>query len=486
MRIVRILALLFIAPALLAQSIDTNAVDRVARDTMTRWKVPGLAVAVVRNDKVVYLKGYGTRQLGAAVPVTPDTVFQIGSDSKAFTTTALAMLVDEKKVDWDDPVRKHVEYFHLADPCADSLVTVRDIVTHRSGLSRHDELWDYTNMTREQVIRAVSTVRLTRPIRTSWQYSNIMYMLAGEVVASAAKMPWADFVTTRIFNPLGMRSSSISEADWEKSEHAAGYWYNSKTDQVLPQAAQAYESLAPAGTIKSSARDMAQWLRFQLANGSIDGKRLVSEEAIVETKTRVEKKNAPETNILTYGMAWGVQDYRGELLVSHGGALNGFRANVALLPNQNAGVVVLANLGRSSAVTALRNSIVDLILARGTRDWNGFYLDREAASRSEAETKKAERAAKWPRNTKPSHELGAYAGTYQSDAYGPAVVALSNDRLSIKYGRIIIPLTHRVYDTFDAIDEEEDLDETVTFTTDPDGMVNTLTLFGEEFARKEK
>lgn len=490
MRIVRALALLLLAPALLAQSIDTAAVDRLARETMTQWKVPGLAIAVVQNDKVVYAKGFGTRELGGSATVTPDTLFQIGSTTKAFTTTALAMLVDEKKVDWDDPIRKHVEYFHLSDPCADSLVTVRDAVSHRSGLSRHDELWDYTTMSREQVLRSVATVKLTKPIRTTWQYSNIMFMLAGEVVSSASHMPWADFVTSRILKPVGMTHTAISEADWQKSEHALGYWYSEKRDAVLPQQMHPYEALAPAGTIKSSARDMAQWLRFQLANGSIDGKRLVSEEALGETKKpqmveRFDRKDSPETNILTYGMAWSIQDYRGELLVSHAGGLNGFRTNVALLPNQNAGIVVLANLGRGSAVAALRNSIADLILAKGTRDWNAFYLQREATARAGAETKKAEALAKIPRGTHPSHDLAAYAGTYENSSYGPAVVTLDGDQLSIQYGRIRMPLTQSNYDTFNAVDEEEDLDESVAFSTDDTGVVNKLTLFGEEFVRKE-
>jgi CubicO group peptidase (beta-lactamase class C family) len=483
MRLIRVLFLIALSPALLAQSIDTAAVDRLARDTMARWKVPAMAIGIVQNDRVTYLKGFGA---------TPDTLFQIASTTKAFTTTAMAMLVDEKKMSWDDPVRKYIEYFHLADPCADSLVTLRDIVSHRSGLSRHDELWDYTGLSREDIIRHVGTIKLTKPFRSAYQYSNIMIMTAGEAVASAAKMPWSDFVKTHIFDPLGMHDTVVSKADWERSEHATGYGYDAKKDLVVAQPAQPYESLAPAGTIKSSARDMVQWIRFHLNDGLVDGKRLVSAEALNETKSPQTivplvgdaKEENPETNLSAYGMAWRVQDYRGELLISHGGALNGFRTQVDLLPKQHAGFVVMANLGRGLAVIAMRNALADMLLGKPARDWNGYYLALDAKERASAETKKRERDAKRHLDTKPSRELAAYAGTYTNAAYGPSVVTLEGDHLALQYGRLKLPLTHYHFDTFSAVDEEEDIDEQIVFSLDADGDVKKLTLFGEEFEKK--
>src|SRR5438132_11669892 len=186
--------LLFIAVPLSAQ----QNFDKLATDTLSAWKIPGLAVAVVQNDRVVYINAFGVKEIGKSGPVTPDTLFEIASTTKAFTATALAMLVDQKKLDWDDPVRKYVDYFHLADPCADSLVTVRDIVSHRTGLSRHDELWDYTDWPREQLVRSMGAVKLSKPFRSAYQYQNIMFALAGEVVASASKTPWETFVRSSI------------------------------------------------------------------------------------------------------------------------------------------------------------------------------------------------------------------------------------------------------------------------------------------------
>src|SRR5438105_13139354 len=257
----RLLFALWFVPALaVAQFSD---VDKMASDTMRIWQVPGLAVAIVQNDHVVYMKGFGVRELGKPDPVTPDTLFEIASTTKAFTATALAMLVDQKKLDWDDPVRKYVDYFHLADPCADSLVTVRDIVSHRTGLSRHDELWDYTEWPREKLIRSIGSVKLSKPFRSAYQYQNIMFALAGEVVASASKTPWETFVRNNIFEPLGMKNTRVSMAEWNASAHATAYRYDHVNNRVIPETMTDYSSIAPAGTIKSSVRDMAQWLRFQ-------------------------------------------------------------------------------------------------------------------------------------------------------------------------------------------------------------------------------
>jgi CubicO group peptidase (beta-lactamase class C family) len=389
MRTLRALIVLAFSPALFAQSIDSAAVDRLARDTMAKWKIPALSIAIVQDDRVVYAKGFGVRELGTNKPVTADTLFQIGSTTKAFTTTSMAMLVDEKKMSWDDPVRKHLDYFRLNDPCADSLVTLRDIASHRTGLSRHDELWDYTDMSREEIIRRMASVKLTKPFRSAYQYNNIMIMTAGEAVASAAKMPWADFVKTRILEPLGMRSTAISEADWQSSNHALGYWYDSAHDEVKPQSSLPYDSLAPAGTMKSSAHDMAQWIRFQLNDGVFEGKRLVSAEALNETKSPQTivplvgdtKDENPESNLSAYGMAWRIQDYRGELLVSHGGALNAFRTQVDLLPKPHDGFVVMSSLGRGLAVIAMRNALLDMLIGKPVKDWNAYYLALDAKSR---------------------------------------------------------------------------------------------------------
>lgn len=458
---------------------------------MRVWQIPGLAVAVVQNDKVVVAKGYGVKEAGKPERVGPDSLFQIGSTTKAFTTTAMAMLADEKKLDFDDPVRKYLPYFHLDDPCADAQVTLRDIVSHRTGLSRHDELWDNSPWSREEIIRKVADLPLTRPFRGAYQYNNIMFMTAGEVVASAAKTPWDDVVRTRIFEPLGMTHTRTLFADWAPSDRAQGHRWSHNA--VSLQTALDDTNLAPAGSIKSSARDMAQWLRFQLADGVIDGKRLVSTESLDATKSplfplpidRSVHETNPFTNVQSYAMGWNVQDYRGELMIAHGGALSGFRTAVVLLPYRNTGVVIMANLGRALGVNALRNAIVDdLLQAKPVRDWNAVYLAVEKKAEDRSAVRVAARESKRNAEAKPTHELAAYAGTYHDAAYGDVVVALENGALVVRWSRMSIPLVHYAYDTFTAISDEDDVEEMVQFRLGPDGAIQSLTMFGEEFAKK--
>ncbi len=481
------IALVFFASSASAQY------DDLVSATYTKWQIPAVVVAVVQNDRVVYLKALGVKELGKPDPVTPDTLFEIGSTTKAFTTTAMAMLVDDKKMTFDDPVRKHLEYFHLSDPCADALVTMRDITSHRTGLSRHDELWDYDNVaTREQIIRTMATEKLTKPFRSAYQYNNIMFTAAGEAVAHAAGMPWQDFVRTRIFVPLGMNHTRTTVAEWNAADHATGHRYDSKTGVMTPRSFEDSDNIGPAGVIKSSGRDLAQWLRFQLANGVIDGKRLVSADSLQETKspqmvipmTESTREILPETNILTYGLGWNISDYRGELLVSHGGALNSFRTQVALLPKRNAGVVTITNVARGTAIIALRNAILDRLLGGATRDWNAYIMDLDKRGDAKDEAEKNERLAKHHAGTHPSRDLQAYAGAYESASYGRATVTLENGALRLQWHRVNAPLTHVQFDTFNATDEPDGLDEDVRFQLGPDGEVKTMTFFGEDFTKK--
>jgi len=472
-------------------AVDPKTVDRMMLATMKAWQIPGAAVAIVKNDRVVYVASYGVKDLDAKQPVSVDTLFQIGSTSKAFTTTALAMLADEGKLSFDDPVRKHVDYFHLADLCADSQVTIRDIVSHRTGLPRRDELWDYTPMTREQVIRSMGSIELSKPFRTAYQYQNIMFIAAGEAVAHASGLSWDDFVRTRIFRKLAMTRTTTADAEWSAADHASGYRWDWKKQSIAPQQPDDTTTIGAGGAVKSSARDMGNWLRFQLANGVFDGTQLVSAEMLGETKTphtaiRLENSTRdthPETNVMSYAMGWSVQDYRGELLVSHSGALNGFRAHVDLLPRRNSGFVLLSNLGRGMALVALRNTLADMLTGKPAREWNSYYLMLDRKADEKAEKEKQDRKAKRKTGTSPTRPLGDYAGVYENAAYGSAKVTLADGGLVLQWNQLTLPLTHFHYDVFSAELEEEDIDEEVKFALSPEGEIDALTLFGESFRR---
>jgi CubicO group peptidase (beta-lactamase class C family) len=488
-----LLSLLLSLAAAAQQPIDTKAVDKIITSAMRAWGIPGAAVAIVKNDRVVYVSGYGTKELGGTEPVTGETLFQIASTSKAFTSTGLAMLAAEKKLSFDDPVRQHLEYFHLNDVCADAQVTIRDIVSHRTGVKRHDELWDNSPLTREEVVRRIGKVELSKPFRSAYQYQNIMFIAAGEVVAKVSGMPWDEFVKTRIFQPLEMKRTVTSDADWNAADHATGYQYDWKTGRISAQRPIDTTTIGAGGAIKSCATDMGNWLRFQLSNGAFNLVQLTDPAMIEETKIpntviRMEgltREANTETNVMSYAMGWTVQDYRGELLVSHAGALNGFRTHVDLLPRRNAGFVIMTNLGRGLALVSMRNSLADLLAKQPGRDWNAYYLmiDRRSDEKSAAE--KEARDAKRILDTTPSRPLESYTGEYENPAYGIAKVSLAADgSLVLQWSRMTIPLTHFHYDVFKAVSEHDDVDEQVTFGIAPDREVKTLTLFGERFVKK--
>ena len=459
---------------------------------MTAWRAPAMAVAVVQDDRVILAKAYGVKEIGKPDRVNASTLFEIGSTTKAFTSTAVSMLVSDGGLSWDEPVRDVLPWFHLADSCADGSVTLRDLLSHRTGLARHDELWDYTSMSRRELLEHIGHVALSKPIRASYQYNNLMFVAAGETVAAGAKTSWEDFIRTRIFAPLQMTQSRISFAEWNASDHALGHRFDHKSGSVVLQIFNNYDAIAPAGTIKSSAHDMAQWLRFQLAGGVIDGKRLVAQDAFDEThmpqivirRDAESKVTSPETNVSSYAMGWNVLDYRGEMLIAHAGALNAFRSQVALLPDRHFGVAILTNIGRGQSALALRNLLLDQFLGKRNRDWNALLLDSEKKSDEKSDEAKRAREANRPRDTHPSRNLDAYAGNYTSAGFGTAAVTAANDMLTLHWGNLALPLTHYAYDTFHAIDDDRDLDELVQFRIDADGNVKTLTLFGEEMTKK--
>lgn len=482
------------APLLWAQPapVDPKAIDKVIRQTMAAWKIPGAAVAVVKDDRVVFVAGYGSKDLSGSNPVTPDTLFQIASTSKAFTTTAMAMLVGDGKMGWDDPVRKHVEYFRLADLCADAHVTLRDIVSHRTGVGRYDELWDNSPWSREEIIRKMALVDQARSFRSGYGYHNIMFMAAGEAVASASGMPYEDFVRTRIFEPLQMTGTTLSDAEWETRDHATGHHYDWKTERISVQKPIDTAALGSAGAIKSTARDMANWLRFQLSGGAFNLVQLVDPDALAETKMphtvipiRLFTRDLnPDTHQMSYGLGWQIQDYRGELLVSHSGSLNGFRTRVEMLPKRNAGFVVMINVDRGVALVALRNALADMLSGKPARDWNAYYLmvDRKA---DEAEEKaRLERKASAAKDTKPSRPLEAYAGEYENRSHGTARVTIVDGRPVLQWNRMTLPLEHLQYDSFTAYSEWDGVDEKVVFTLGEDGAVKSLTFFGQTFTAK--
>jgi CubicO group peptidase (beta-lactamase class C family) len=451
------LVLIFVRPGpACAPPANTREIDAVIQRALAIWNVPGVAVAIVRADEVVYLKGHGASAVGTKSAVTPDTLFPIGSCTKAFVTAALAMLVAEGKLDWDDPVRKHVPFFRLGDPLADREVRIRDLLCHRTGLAGHHLLWYHAPWSQEESVRRAGRLPLDRPFRTTFQYQSTMFTAAGFAVKSAAGMPWDEFVQKRLLGPLGMKSTVFtSTAALKSGDVAVGH----QLDRFLrPARMERYALPVPeaAGSIHTSARDMAKWMQFQMGEGAIGKKRLVPAAALGETHKphivvrlrEADKGLFPDTVQLSYGLAWLIHDYRGHRLLSHGGAIDGFRTHISMVPGEKVGVVLMCNLHQTHMNLALCNSLLDVLLDLPRKDWNAIHRGAYARiARDEAARARAHIAAR-QRGTRPSRELAAYAGTYEHPAYGTVRVMLERGGLVWRWNDVRGALEHWHYDTF--------------------------------------
>jgi CubicO group peptidase (beta-lactamase class C family) len=480
------------APAAQGQAVDTKAIDDIVLEALKAWEVPGAAVVIVQGDRVLYLKGQGTRRLGGKEPVTADTTFGLASCSKAFTTLALAMFVDEKKLSWDDPVRKHVPFFRLADPLADANVTVRDLLCHRTGVANHDLLCYRAPWNLEEQIRRIGKVQPSRSFRSAFQYQSIMFIAAGHAVGTASGMPWGEFVQKRIFAPLDMTGASVTTAAALKSEDHAIPHRRTKDGKIEAIPWYRFEEPNPSASVNASARDLGKWLRFQLGDGTSLGKRLVSAENLAETHmpqtiirleglTRAEQ---PFTAQMSYGMGWVLQDYRGHALVSHAGIIDGMRTHITMVPNAQIGIAILSNLHRTRMNLALSNTLVDRLLRLPYKDWNGYYGGLVKAEEEADKASQRDWQAKRRPNTQPSQPLKAYAGTYEDPAYGTAKITLENGGLVWHWSTFRCVLEHYHYDTF-TIRQEDILDHApLVFRLGADGAVTGMRVLDVEFKKQ--
>lgn len=330
------------------------AIEKAVDEGRQKRGIPGLSLVIVKDDKIIYMKGLGYRDFEHKVPVTPDTLFAIGSSTKAFTAMLVEMGADEGKISLDDSPKKFLPYFKLQDPDADAKITVRDLLSHSSGLNRTDLAWITGVLNREEVIRVAAQAKPTAKLREKWQYQNVMYSAAGECVAKAESSTWESLIKERIFKPLGMRASNLNVSDTLRSpDHSFGYNYDEDTKETRQLPMRDFPQVAAAGAINSNARDMAQWLRLMLGGGAFEGKRLVSEKNFAEL-VKPQMKVGGNVN---YGLGWMLRDWHGHKVAEHGGNIDGFNAQVALMPDQHLGFVMLTNVSASTLPSAAMEAV---------------------------------------------------------------------------------------------------------------------------------
>jgi CubicO group peptidase (beta-lactamase class C family) len=320
------------------------AIEKAIDAKRQEYHIPGVSLVIVKDDKVIYIKGLGLKDVERNLPVTPDTLFAIGSSTKAFTGMAAVMSVDDGKLSLDDSPKKFLPYFQLQDKDADARIKLRDLLSHRSGLDRTDISMASGKLNREELIRVAGLAKPTAKLGEKFLYQNVMFAAAGEIVAKAQGTTWDKFIETRIFKPLGMRASNTTVAATSKSrDYALGYTYNDDTKETKHVPMREIAAAAPAGAINSNARDMAEWLRLMLNEGVFEGKRLVSEKSFNELLS-VQNKVIGNMN---YGLGWFLRDWNGHKVAEHGGNIDGFNAQVAFMPDQKLGFVLLTNISAS-------------------------------------------------------------------------------------------------------------------------------------------
>ena len=330
------------------------AIEKAVEERRQALGIPGVSLVIVKDDRVVYMKGLGYRDFEGKVPVTPDTRFAIGSSSKAFTAMLVAMAADAGKLSLEDSPKKFLPYFRLQDPEADAKITLRDLLSHSSGLNRTDLPWVSGVLNREETIRVAAQAKPTAKLREKFQYQNVMYAAAGEIVGRVEDSTWERLIAERIFRPLGMQGSDTSVPEMLKArDRSHGYVYEEATKETRRVPMRDLPAIAPAGAINSSARDMAQWLRLMLGGGVFEGRRLVSEKGFAE----LVKPQMKIAGTVSYGLGWFLREWKGHKVAEHGGNIDGFNAQVALMPDQRLGFVMLTNVSASPLPASTMNVV---------------------------------------------------------------------------------------------------------------------------------
>ena len=458
-----LLVLLFvIAPLFVrAQGNDPRLkeIDEYAQKAMQDWRVPGFAMAIVKDDKVVFAKGYGVRKLGETTPVDERTLFAVASNTKAFTAALMGMLVDEGKLKWDDPVTKYLPDFQVYDMFASREMTIRDLLSHRSGLATFggDLLWYETTYNSREVVRRIRFLKPTSSFRSRYGYQNIMFIAAGEVIEAVTGKKWSEVVRERILKPLGMTSTTTTIRDSKSTDNVASP-HNELNDKIRVVQYGNVDGAAAAAGINSNVIEMSQWLRLQLGKGTYEGKKIFSStvsrdmwqpNTILPISEAGEKFN-PTRHFRAYGMGWFLSDYHGRKLIDHSGGLDGMVSQTGMIPEEGLGVVIVSN-SETSLPSVMMNKVIDVFLGLSQRDWSAEVLERVRQGKEAAKKASIEEDASRAKDTKPSLVLAQYAGTYSGAMYGDARVTEENGRLVLRLApspNLVADLEHWQYDTF--------------------------------------
>jgi len=474
-----------------AQSVQKQVkqLDTYIQNAIEVWDPPGLAVAVVKDGKVVFTKGYGTRTIGKNLPVDEHTLFVCASTTKAFTAAGLAMLVDDGKIVWSDHVIDYLPEFQLSDPYVTRELTIRDLLTHRSGLGNTDFLWSWMSISGDSALYKLRDVDPSYSLRSSFIYQNLMYLAAGKVIEKVSGQSWESFLKKRIYEPLQMNETyakykMVLEQDNKADAHI---WVDEDIVKVSQMNA---DEIGPAGSMWSSATDMAKWLQFLLNNGIVNGDTLIGEsnfnelfkpQQIIPPNQFYPSAELTKPNWTTYGLGWFQHDYRGKMVQFHTGSLPGMVAIAGLIPEENIGVYVFGNLDHVELRHAIMYTVFDLFIdGKITNDWSADL--KELYDKRQDDDEEPKRVA----DTQPTIPLERAIGRYKHQIYGNIEITKEGDDYRFNLNNTIIgSLTHWHYDTYEIIfDKLWQGKSMMSFRMDSDAELSYLEVLGKQFYYK--
>ncbi len=437
-----------------------KGVEKELNEVLDTWKASGFAVAVVENDKVIYSKGFGYRDFENKKPADANTLFAIGSCTKAFTASLLGILEKEEKLSLDDHPSMYVPELSFSDPAIQQGVTIKDLITHRTGLPRHDFAWYFfPTDSKDSLIMKIKHQKPFADLRETWYYNNFMYLTQGVIAERITGKTWEENIQERIFIPLDMNDSRVSSYEAEESNNVAK-GYGVKNDQIDYMPYYRISGMSPAGSIYSSANDMAKWVKTWINGGKNGSDELLpagyvnqamSSQMVVNSGTPNPKR--PDLHFANYGYGWMVSSYKGHYRVEHGGNINGFSASTSFFPTDSVGIVVLVNQNGSTVTGVVRNIIADRMLRVKKTDWNGDLFEEISSQQNAAESSTQEDSK--VEGTRPSHVSEQYTGTYSNEGYGSFKLVSKNDSLIAIFKRLNLYLSHYHYDVFTPLEIKE-------------------------------
>lgn len=420
-------------------SFVKDSLDNYVNRALTDWQIPGIAVCVIKNGKVVVMKGYGVKDWDTKEKVDENTLFMIGSNTKAFTATALATLDADKKLSLDDKVTKWIPEFKLDNKAAGEQAIIRDLLCHRIGFRTFQGDFTYwtSNLTREEVIEKMSHIKATYPFRTKWGYTNAAFLTAGQIIPKVTGMQWEDFVKQKIFDPLEMKNTLALSKDFPNAVNKCSP-YTMQEGKIVKIPFCYIDNLAPAGSIGSSVNDMSHWVMMLLDNGKYEGKQIVPASAIAQTRiphSIIGNGGAlfNEGHFSLYGLGWDLQEYCGREIVSHTGGVNGFVTSVTLIPEEKLGIIVFTNTDQNAFYEALKWDIMDAYFGKPYRNYSRVYYSFFKSNFDQDQKKDKMLKDSVAMNLKTELPLNAYTGNYFNDVYGNMSVVLENGELKMKF-----------------------------------------------------